>query len=83
MKQPTITFIINGTTYSLCASDTEAIRNIPSVDRQHLVTLLEQVKDQERRSAAAVQQEMDKARLCSRDATSVPAAGIQPDHKSC
>ncbi len=82
MKQPTITFIINGTTYSLCASDTEAIRKIATVDRQHLVTLLEQVKDQERLSAAVVQQEMDKAKFYSRDATSVPAAGIQPDHKA-
>jgi hypothetical protein len=78
MKQPTITFIINGTTYSLCASDTKAIRNIPTVDRQHLITLLEQVKDQERLSVAAVQQEMDKAKFYSRNATSVPAAAIQP-----
>lgn len=78
MKQPTITFIINGTTYSLCASDTGAIRKIPAIDRQHLVTLLEQVKDQENLSAAAVQQEMDKARFYSRSPTSVPAAVIQP-----
>jgi hypothetical protein len=82
MKQPTITFIINGTTYSLCASDTEAIRKIATVDRQHLVTLLEQVRNQERLSAAMVQQEMDKAKFYSRDATSIPEAGIQPDHKA-
>ena len=82
MKQPTIIFIINGTTYSLCASDTKAIRNIPSVDRHHLVTLLEQVKHQERLSVDVVQQEIDKAKFYSRDAKSVPEAGIQPDHKA-
>jgi len=81
MKQPTITFIINGSTYSVCASDTAAIRKISTIDRQHLVTLLEQVKYQESLSAAAVQQAMDKAKFYSRDATSVPAAGIQPDPK--
>jgi hypothetical protein len=82
MKQPIITFIINGTTYSLCASDTEAMRKIPSVDRQHLITLLEQVKSQEKLSAAVVQQAMDKAKFYTRDATSVPDAGVQPDHKA-
>lgn len=81
MKQPTITCIINGSTYSLCASDTAAIRKIPTIDRQHLVTLLEQVKYQESLSAVAVQQAMDKAKFSSRDAAIVPAAGIQPDPK--
>jgi hypothetical protein len=55
MKQPTITFILHGTTYSLCASDTEAIRNISANDRQQLIALLEQIKYQESLSAAAVQ----------------------------
>lgn len=81
MKQPTITFIINGSTYSICASDTAAIRKISTIDRQHLVTLLEQVKYQESLSAAAVQQAMDKAKFYSHDATSVTAAAIQPDPK--
>jgi len=55
---------------------------MPSVDRQHLVTLLEQVKSQEMLSVAVVQQEIDKAKFYSRDAKSVPGAGIQPDHKT-
>jgi hypothetical protein len=82
MKPPKITFIINGTTYSLCASDTEAMRNISSVDRQHLVTLLEKVKSQQSLSATVVQQAMDKAKFYSRDTTSMSDAGIQPDHKA-
>jgi hypothetical protein len=81
MKQPTITFIISGTTYSLCASDTDAIRKLPAIDRQHLVTLLEQVKYQESLSVAAVQKLVDKATLHSRSATSIPATGIQPGYK--
>lgn len=81
MKQPTITFIINGTTYRLCASDTEAIRNIPATDRQHLLRLLEQVKYQESLSPAVVQQGADKAEVYSRSAANVPAAGIQPGQK--
>jgi len=43
--------------------------------------LLEQVKHQESLSAAAVQQAMDKTKFYSRSATSVPAAGSQPEHK--
>jgi hypothetical protein len=81
MKQPTITFIINGTTYRLCASDTEAIRNIPATDRQHLLRLLEQVKYQESLSPAVVQQVTDKAEVYSCPAANVPAAGIQPGQK--
>jgi hypothetical protein len=81
MKQPTITFIINGSTYSLCASDPEAIRKIPTVDRQHLITLLEQVKYQKSLSLAAVQQVVDKAKFHSLSATGVTDAGSQPGHK--
>jgi hypothetical protein len=81
MKQPTITFLINGTTYRLCASDTEAIRNIPAIDRQHLVRLLEQVKYQESLSVAVNQPVVDKVEASSRSAANVPAAGIQAGHK--
>ena len=42
--QPTIIIIINKKPYTLCASDVEAIRKIPSADRQQLITLLEAVK---------------------------------------
>jgi hypothetical protein len=78
MKQPKITFTINGAVYSLSASDTDAIRKIPPGDRQHLIALLEQVKYQESLSLAAVQQAVDKARLHSRAAAGIPAAGVQP-----
>ena len=44
MKQSTITFIINKKPYSLNASDTEAIRNMPDADRKQLITLLEVIQ---------------------------------------
>jgi len=44
MPQPRITVIINGTTYSLCADNVEAIGNMPGEDRRHLLTLLEAVR---------------------------------------
>jgi hypothetical protein len=44
MAEPRITIIINGTTYSLCADNAEAIGNMPLADRQHLLTLLEAVR---------------------------------------
>jgi hypothetical protein len=76
MKQPKITFTINGAVYSLSAGDTDAIRKIPPDDRQHLIALLEQVKYQESLSAAAVQHAVDRARLHSRASTGAPTAGI-------
>lgn len=75
MEQPTITFIINGATYSLSASNAEAIRNIPKTDRQQLMTLLEAVKHQEILSLAAVQKAVDSARLPSRSALKADEAG--------
>jgi hypothetical protein len=47
MSYPRITFIIHGTTYSLCASETEAMRSIPGADRAQLITLLEALKHQD------------------------------------
>jgi len=44
MAEPRITIIINGTTYSLCADNAEAIGHMPLVDRQHLITLLDVVR---------------------------------------
>ena len=54
MSYPRITFIINGTTYSLCASEPEAMRNIPDADRGQLITLLEALKIQDVSSNEAV-----------------------------
>ena len=47
MKQPDITFVINGKAYSLGAGDAEAIGAIPAAERQQLIALLEAVKQQE------------------------------------
>jgi hypothetical protein len=47
MNQPKITFIINKIPYSLTASDVEAIKKMPSADRQQLMALLEAIKGEE------------------------------------
>ena len=47
MNQPAITVIINNNSYSLSANNLEAIRRIPTADRQHLIALLELVKQQQ------------------------------------
>lgn len=47
MQQPKITFIINKIPYSLNVSDVEAIRDMPSADRQQLIALLESIKREE------------------------------------
>jgi hypothetical protein len=44
MSQSTITFIINKVPYALNATNVEAIRKMPSEDRQQLVALLEAIK---------------------------------------
>ncbi len=62
MEQPSITFILNGNTYSLCASDAESIRKIPSDVRQQLISLLEAIKREDKLAQAAVQQALNKAK---------------------
>jgi hypothetical protein len=47
MSQPTITFIINKIPYALTASNVEAIKKMPSADRQQLMALLEAIKREE------------------------------------
>ena len=61
MSHPRITFIINGTTYSLCASETEAMGNIPAADRGQLIALLEALKSQEASSHEAVEKVVNYA----------------------
>ncbi len=80
MEQATITFIINGKTYSLCASDIETIRKIPDADRQQLITLLGAVKQYDRLVQADVQQVADKVKIFSQAATNAPEAGNMLDH---
>ncbi len=58
-KQPT-TFILNGNTYRLLPTDSDAIRQIPKADRQQLIELLEAIQQQDRLSQAAVQQAATK-----------------------
>ena len=47
MNQQKITFIVNGNTYSLAASDPASIRAMAQADRQQLILLLESVKRQD------------------------------------
>ena len=47
MKQSEIIVIINKKPYTLSASNAEAIRSIPSADRQQLITVLEAIKREE------------------------------------
>lgn len=82
MEHPTITFIINGNTYSLCAGDIEAIRKISKYDRQQLITLLETVKQQERLAQVAVQHAADKVKISSQTTTKVPEAGNTLAHQA-
>ena len=80
MEQPTITFVVSGNTYSLCAGDNAAISKISAVDRQHLITLLDAVKLQETLSQASVQRAMDKAKLTLRSTTDTRESGSPPAH---
>lgn len=47
MNQPKITFIINKIPYALTVTDVEAIKKMPSADRQQLMALLEAIKREE------------------------------------
>ena len=46
MINSTVTCIVNGKTYRLCADDTKEMRNMSSIDRQQLIDLLEVLKQQ-------------------------------------
>ena len=59
MNSSAITFIVDGKTYSLNASDSTAIRTIPAGDRQQLIALLEAIKHQDSLAKAAVQTAVD------------------------
>lgn len=65
MAEPRITITINGTTYSLCADNAEAIGNMPVHDRQHLVTLLEAVRSKTNPATAATPGLQDKSRIAA------------------
>jgi hypothetical protein len=69
MKQSPITIVINDNSYRLCVTDLAAIRKIPSEDRQHLIALLESVKNEEARSSTAVQDVVNTVLGASADVT--------------
>lgn len=59
MKNPKITFIVNGNTYSLRATDIESIDGIAKLDRLNLVELLEAIRRQAQLSKVVVQAAVD------------------------
>ena len=61
MDESRITFVINGKTFSLRASDGEGIGAIPAAERRQLIDLLEAVKQQENRAREIARRAMDKA----------------------
>lgn len=65
MEHPRITFIVNNNTYSLRASDSTAIGDIPSADRKPLIALLDAIRQQESRSQSVVQDALDRSRNLS------------------
>ncbi|MGH1472034.1 MAG: hypothetical protein ACRBCS_12620 [Cellvibrionaceae bacterium] len=74
MEKSAITFIINGNTYNLRVSDTEAIRKMQPLDRQELIKLLNAVKHEDELALAAVEQRINKARASQQSATSIPTS---------
>ncbi|MEH6570114.1 MAG: hypothetical protein V7709_13630 [Halioglobus sp.] len=83
MSHPRITFIINGTTYSLCASETQAMGNIPAADRGQLIALLEALKAQEISSQEPVEKAVNYAAQSASAATfnTAPVGQIQQQPK--
>ena len=75
MDQPAITFILNEKTYSLRATDSHAIRQIPSDDRQQLISLLEAVKQQDTLAQQAVDQAVTRAKSGYQAGNGSPTAG--------
>lgn len=77
MEQTRITFVINGKTFSLRASDGEGIGAMPAAERRQLIDLLEAVKQHEIRAREIAQRALDKAALTAGGA----AAGTTPDYR--
>ncbi|MGI1679448.1 MAG: hypothetical protein K6L75_11985 [Cellvibrionaceae bacterium] len=74
MEKTAITFIVNGNTYSLRVSDTEAIQKMQPLDRQELIALLNVVKHQDALALAAVEQRINKARASQQSTVQTPAS---------
>ncbi len=82
MEQPKITFIMNGETYRLRASDAKSIRDIPGADRQQLIALLEAIKLQDVLSRTAVQNAVDSVKVSTTTPLIRPENGGAPDHQA-
>jgi hypothetical protein len=82
MEQPKITFIVNGETYRLRASDAKSIRDIPGADRQQLIALLEAIKLQDALSRATVQNAVDSVKISTTTPLSGPQNGGPLDHRA-
>lgn len=78
MEQPRITFVINGKTFSLCASDSEGIAAMPAAERQQLLDLLEAVKQQESRAREVARRAVDKAALAAGGTVNATALDYRP-----
>jgi hypothetical protein len=76
MTEPTVTVIIEGRTYRLCASDTSALRDMPTGDRQHLMTLLQELQRQDGLSRVAVQNALEHARSTSLPSANASGVGV-------
>lgn len=79
MEQSTITFVINGKTFSLRAGDSAAIGAIPEAERQQLITLLEAVRQQEERSRAIARRAVDNAAMAARGTVSGQHSPARPE----
>ena len=72
MQQPTIIVIINKKPYTLCASNVETIRGIPSADRQQLITLLEAINREESRAQQVAAKVIASTATTSVNASNAP-----------
>ena len=72
MEQARITFVINGKTFSLRASDGDGIGAMPAPERQQLIDLLEAVKQHESRTREVARRALDKAALSGGAAAGTP-----------
>lgn len=60
MKNPSVTVVLAGNTYTLRSDDPNSLRNIPTSDRDQLIALLEALKEQRGKSDRLVQDALAK-----------------------
>lgn len=82
MNSDKITFVINGNTYSISASDPKAIASIASPDKKALLTLLESLKQQQAAIDQRTNQQLAQAAIASSAvgaSANIPSAGALSD----